>query len=144
MRRSREVFAHFFDGKKNDFEKNEKNLQDHYIFTSDARANRNVDILRDMAKQYGIKHFYDIQDRSDFKANPDYKGEEFFFELFFFFFFRLGFFFSRPFFDEGGKNSLSSLSPKIQTPYPGVCHVALAQEGHCLPGEVLLGTDSVS
>ena len=76
MRRSREVFAHFFDWKKNDFEKNEKNLQDHYIFTSDARANRNVDILRDMAKQYGIKHFYDIQDRSDFKANPDYKGEK--------------------------------------------------------------------
>jgi len=28
-----------------------------------------------MAKQYGIKHFYDITDRSDFKANPDYKGE---------------------------------------------------------------------
>ena len=56
--------------------KREKNEQDHYIFTSDARANRNVDILRDMAKQYGIKHFYDIQDRSDFKANPDYKGEK--------------------------------------------------------------------
>ena len=53
-----------------------KNEQDHYIFTSDARANRNVDILRDMAKQYGIKHFYDITDRSDFKANPDYKGEK--------------------------------------------------------------------
>lgn len=72
-------------------------IPDHYIFTSDARANRNVDILREMAKQYNIKHFYDITDRSDFKANPDYKG---------------------------------------------VCHVALAQEGHCLPGEVLLGTDS--
>ena len=55
---------------------NGKTTQDHYIFTSDARANRNVDILRDMAKQYGIKHFYDIQDRSDFKANPDYKGEK--------------------------------------------------------------------
>ncbi|KAK6161118.1 hypothetical protein DH2020_004499 [Rehmannia glutinosa] len=26
--------------------------------------------------------------------------------------------------------------------YKGVCHVALAQEGHCRPGEVLLGTDS--
>ncbi|XWS08720.1 hypothetical protein CRYUN_Cryun40dG0025300 [Craigia yunnanensis] len=24
----------------------------------------------------------------------------------------------------------------------GVCHIALAQEGHCRPGEVLLGTDS--
>ena len=50
-----------------------------------------------MAHRYGIKHFYDITDRSDFKANPDYKG---------------------------------------------VCHVALAQEGHCKPGEVLFGTDS--
>jgi 3-isopropylmalate/(R)-2-methylmalate dehydratase large subunit len=72
-------------------------IPDHYIFTTDARANRNVDILRDMVKQYGIKYFYDITDRADFKANPDYKG---------------------------------------------VCHVALAQEGHCKPGEVLLGTDS--
>jgi homoaconitase/3-isopropylmalate dehydratase large subunit len=26
--------------------------------------------------------------------------------------------------------------------YKGVCHVALAQEGHCRPGEVLFGTDS--
>lgn len=72
-------------------------IPDHYIFTSDARANRNVDILRDMVKRYGIKYFYDITDRGDFKANPDYKG---------------------------------------------VCHVALAQEGHCIPGEVLFGTDS--
>ena len=72
-------------------------IPDHYIFTADARANRNVDILRDMASQYGIKFFYDITDRSDFKANPAYKG---------------------------------------------VCHVALAQEGHCKPGEVLFGTDS--
>ena len=43
----------------------------------------------DVAKQYNIKYFYDITDRSDFRANPDYKG---------------------------------------------VCHVALAQEGHCKPG----------
>ncbi|KAK4356945.1 hypothetical protein RND71_022555 [Anisodus tanguticus] len=26
--------------------------------------------------------------------------------------------------------------------YKGVCHIALAQEGHCRPGEVLVGTDS--
>ena len=124
-------------------------IPDHYIFTSDARANRNVDILRyspafckvsvscllslplhepllaldhklklcwrsdlhletlyiviqhrssltlpllpcrDVVKKYGIKYFYDITDRSNFRANPDYKG---------------------------------------------VCHVALAQEGHCKPG----------
>lgn len=72
-------------------------IPDHYIFTADERANRNVDILRDFAKEQEIKYFYDITDRSDFKANPDYKG---------------------------------------------VCHVALAQEGHTRPGEVLFGTDS--
>ncbi|KAL4550816.1 hypothetical protein Ndes2526B_g08914 [Nannochloris sp. 'desiccata'] len=72
-------------------------IPDHYIFTSDPRANRNVDILREVADKYKIKYFYDIKDRGDFKANPDYKG---------------------------------------------VCHVALAQEGHCKPGEVLFGTDS--
>jgi len=72
-------------------------IPDHYIFTDDPRANRNVDILRDIAKQYDLKYFYDITDRSDFKANPNYKG---------------------------------------------VCHVAMAEEGHCKPGEVLFGTDS--
>ncbi|KAK4857063.1 hypothetical protein QYF36_024169 [Acer negundo] len=30
----------------------------------------------------------------------------------------------------------------VNPDYKGVCHVALAQEGHCRPGEVLLGTDS--
>eukprot|EP00967_Tisochrysis_lutea_P018057 scaffold20468_cov21-Tisochrysis_lutea.AAC.1 len=49
-------------------------IPDHYIFTSDSRANRNVDILREMAEKYNIKYFYDIQDRSNFKANPNYKG----------------------------------------------------------------------
>lgn len=72
-------------------------IPDHYIFTADKRANRNVDILRDFAQEQNIKYFYDITDRSNFKANPDYKG---------------------------------------------VCHVALAQEGHTRPGEVLFGTDS--
>ncbi len=72
-------------------------IPDHYIFTADKRANRNVDILRDFAQEQKIKYFYDITDRGDFKANPDYKG---------------------------------------------VCHIALAQEGHTRPGEVLFGTDS--
>eukprot|EP00775_Hariotina_reticulata_P004871 gene4871-5116_t len=49
-------------------------IPDHYIFTADPRANRNVDILREMAEKYNIKYFYDIKDRSNFKANPDYKG----------------------------------------------------------------------
>jgi 3-isopropylmalate/(R)-2-methylmalate dehydratase large subunit len=72
-------------------------IPDHYIFTSDERANRNVDILRDFAREQQLKYFYDITDRSNFKVNPDYKG---------------------------------------------VCHIALAQEGHTRPGEVLFGTDS--
>lgn len=72
-------------------------IPDHYIFTADERANRNVDILRDFATEQQIKYFYDITDRGNFKANPDYKG---------------------------------------------VCHIALAQEGHTRPGEVLFGTDS--
>ncbi len=72
-------------------------IPDHYIFTADERANRNVDILRDFAHEQGIKYFYDITDRGNFKANPDYKG---------------------------------------------VCHIALAQEGHTRPGEVMFGTDS--
>ncbi|KAI5067569.1 hypothetical protein GOP47_0018097 [Adiantum capillus-veneris] len=72
-------------------------IPDHYIFTADERANRNVDILREFAQEQNLKYFYDITDLSDFKVNPDYKG---------------------------------------------VCHVALAQEGHCRPGEVLFGTDS--
>ncbi|CAF2269785.1 unnamed protein product [Brassica napus] len=72
-------------------------IPDHYIFTSDKRANRNVDIMREHCREQNIKYFYDITDLGDFRANPDYKG---------------------------------------------VCHVALAQEGHCRPGEVLLGTDS--
>ncbi|XP_027775305.1 3-isopropylmalate dehydratase large subunit, chloroplastic isoform X4 [Solanum pennellii] len=31
---------------------------------------------------------------------------------------------------------------KANPDYKGVCHIALAQEGHCRPGEVLVGTDS--
>lgn len=50
---------------------------------------------RDMVNKYGIKYFYDITDRSDFRANPDYKG---------------------------------------------VCHIALAQEGHCKPGTCIDGS----
>ncbi|GAV76588.1 LOW QUALITY PROTEIN: Aconitase domain-containing protein, partial [Cephalotus follicularis] len=71
-------------------------IPDHYIFTTDEHANRNVDILRDFCQEQNIKYFYDIKDLSNF--------------LFY--------------------------------NFVGVCHVALAQEGHCRPGEVLLGTDS--
>ena len=72
-------------------------IPDHYIFTKDSRANRNIDTLREFATDQNITNFYDIKDLTDFRANPDYKG---------------------------------------------VCHVALAQEGHTRSGEILFGTDS--
>jgi 3-isopropylmalate/(R)-2-methylmalate dehydratase large subunit len=65
-------------------------IPDHYIFTADAMANRNVDILRQFVKEQNIKYFYDV-------GTDKYKG---------------------------------------------VCHIALPEEGHTRPGEVLLGTDS--
>ncbi|MBI3945240.1 MAG: 3-isopropylmalate dehydratase large subunit [Armatimonadetes bacterium] len=65
-------------------------IPDHYIFTADAKARRNVDILREFVAEQGIRHYYD-------------PGTE---------------------------------------RYKGVCHVALPEEGHARPGEVLFGTDS--
>src|SRR5512138_265748 len=37
-------------------------MPDHYIFTSDSKSNRNVDILRDFVKEQGIRYFYDVID----------------------------------------------------------------------------------
>jgi 3-isopropylmalate/(R)-2-methylmalate dehydratase large subunit len=65
-------------------------IPDHYIFTKDAMANRNVDVLRSFVKEQELPYFYDV-------------GTEH---------------------------------------YKGVCHIALPEEGHTRPGEVLLGTDS--
>ena len=65
-------------------------IPDHYIFTADAKARRNVDILRAFVKDQKLRWFYDA-------GTPGYKG---------------------------------------------VCHVALPQEGHVRPGEVIFGTDS--
>ncbi len=65
-------------------------IPDHYIFTKDAMANRNVDVLRDFVKEQGLPYYYDV----------------------------------------GTEN------------YKGVCHIALPEEGHTRPGEILLGTDS--
>ena len=67
-------------------------IPDHYIFTQDEKAHRNVDILRDFVREQNLPHFYDVD-------TPDYKG---------------------------------------------VCHVALPEEGHVRPGEVIVGTDSHS
>lgn len=65
-------------------------IPDHYIFTCDEKAHRNVNILRDFVKEQNIRWFYE----------PDTNN------------------------------------------YKGVCHVALPQEGHVRPGEVIFGTDS--
>jgi 3-isopropylmalate/(R)-2-methylmalate dehydratase large subunit len=65
-------------------------IPDHYIFTQDKMANRNVDVLRVFVREQGLSHYYDVgTDR-----------------------------------------------------YKGVCHIALPEEGHTRPGEVLFGTDS--
>lgn len=65
-------------------------IPDHYIFTADPMANRNIEILRQFAAEQGLTYFYDV-------GTPRYKG---------------------------------------------VCHIALPEEGHTRPGEVLFGTDS--
>ena len=42
-------------------------IPDHYIFTTDVHANRNVDILRQFAREQNLPHFYDV-------GTPRYKG----------------------------------------------------------------------
>jgi 3-isopropylmalate/(R)-2-methylmalate dehydratase large subunit len=37
-------------------------IPDHYIFTSDSKSNRNVDILREFSKAQGLPYFYDVID----------------------------------------------------------------------------------
>ncbi len=65
-------------------------IPDHYIFTADEKAHRNVDVLRDFVKEQNLPYYYDV----------------------------------------GGEK------------YKGVCHIALPEEGHTRPGEILFGTDS--
>lgn len=65
-------------------------IPDHYIYTADEKAHRNIDTLREFVKEQGLPHFYD---------------------------------------------------PGTET-YRGVCHLALPQEGHVRPGEIIFGTDS--
>ncbi|MFN0066106.1 MAG: 3-isopropylmalate dehydratase large subunit [Limisphaerales bacterium] len=40
-------------------------IPDHYIFTADSKSNRNVDILRDFAREQGLPYFYDVIDDPD-------------------------------------------------------------------------------
>jgi len=35
-------------------------LPDHYIFTANEHAHRNIDLLRQFAKEQGLKHYYDV------------------------------------------------------------------------------------
>ncbi len=42
-------------------------IPDHYIFTSDKYANRNIDILRDFAAEQQLPYYYDV-------GGEDYKG----------------------------------------------------------------------
>ena len=42
-------------------------IPDHYIFTEDEKAHRNVDTLRAFAAEQNLPHFYDV-------ATPNYKG----------------------------------------------------------------------
>ena len=65
-------------------------IPDHYIFTEDKMANRNVDTLRQFVAEQNLPYYYDV-------GSDKYKG---------------------------------------------VCHIALPEEGHTRPGEVLFGTDS--
>src|SRR5262249_16196883 len=41
-------------------------IPDHYIFTADSMANRNVDVLRQFAAEQRLKYFYDV-------GTPQYK-----------------------------------------------------------------------
>jgi len=42
-------------------------IPDHYIFTADKQAKRNIEILRDFAKEQDLPHYYDVD-------SPRYKG----------------------------------------------------------------------
>jgi 3-isopropylmalate/(R)-2-methylmalate dehydratase large subunit len=42
-------------------------IPDHYIFTADKHARRNIDILRDFVKEQDLPHYYDVD-------SPRYKG----------------------------------------------------------------------
>lgn len=46
-------------------------IPDHYIFTSDSRSNRNVDILREFVKEQGLPYFYDVIDDPNGKWSFD-------------------------------------------------------------------------
>jgi len=82
-------------------------IPDHYIFTADPKAHRNIRIVREFVARQGIRYYYDPE-----------------------------------FIDPDAEGIPSPYDDPEATTYRGVCHVALPQNGHARPGEVLLGTDS--
>jgi len=82
-------------------------VPDHYIFTADPKAHRNIEILRQFVRAQKIVYYYD----------PD-------------------------FMKAGEPGIPAPYADAGRTSYRGVCHVALPQNGHTRPGELLLGTDS--
>jgi len=44
-------------------------IPDHYVFTADPKAHRNIDIMRDFATRQGVRHYYD----TDFMP-PGFEG----------------------------------------------------------------------
>lgn len=46
-------------------------LPDHYIFTADEKAHRNIQILREFAGKHGLKHYYD----PDFVPDGPFEGQ---------------------------------------------------------------------
>src|SRR5439155_1127275 len=46
-------------------------VPDHYIFTADAMANRNVDVLRDFVREQGLPHFYDVDGDGVYALNVE-------------------------------------------------------------------------
>src|SRR5258708_17083856 len=55
-------------------------IPDHYIFTADRLSNRNVDVLREFAKEQGLPYFYHVIDDPDghwtFNAAPGQIGRQ--------------------------------------------------------------------
>lgn len=87
-----------------------------------------MDILRDFCTEQSIKYFYDIKDLGNFKVHVLLCS------------LKLCFFVGFHVHMEKDLIYLIFCCMNLQAnpDYKGVCHVALAQEGHCRPGEVIM------
>lgn len=120
-------------------------IPDHYIFTADPRANRNVDILRDFVNQQASvecthltkSYLYVLFEMLSLSTGPATRRYH-----------QLtvsvaGFSPARVHVDVLRNQDIKYFYDitdrgnfKVNPDYKGVCHVALAQEGHTRPGEV--------